>query len=248
MFFTNCGLITCIKVAKDMEDIKAYHPSHPEHQLVLRSFNKPYDCDGCRERGFGSRYRCESNDCDYVLHESCMFNSQTATHDFYPDSTFKFSYKPRSCGTWCNACENNINGFVYYCEDKDLDLHPCCLNLKNKMVIDGTKFKLTEKKRKSKGKSTGGWSYESKCNKYQFHVHRITEMIYESWKIGNCKDENSSLSLKNPELRLRRSSDRGSSRGGKYWKVAKIFLTAVVAILLGDPTVVLTTTLFNLIT
>lgn len=244
-----------------MEDIKAYHPSHPEHELVLRNFKKPYNCDGCKQQGYGTRYRCESSDCDYVLHESCMFNSQTATHDFYPDCTFKFSYEPRSCGTWCNACGKDINGFVYHCEDKDLDLHPCCLNLKNKMVIDGVKFKLNEKvtskciwcKSKTlKGKSEGSWSYKSKCNKYHFHVHCITEMIHESWKSGDYKDESTAsiLSLKNPELRLqRRRSDGGSSsKGGKYWKIVKVFMTAVVAILLGDPAVLLTTTLFNLIT
>ncbi|KAK1396267.1 Phorbol-ester/DAG-type domain-containing protein [Heracleum sosnowskyi] len=230
------------------DDIKAYHPSHLEHELVLRNFKKPYHCDGCKEQGFGTRYRCESSNCDYVLHESCMFNSETATHDFYPDCTFKFSYEPRSCGTWCNACGNNINGFVYHYEDKDLDLHPRCLNLKRKMVFYGVKFKLNEKVT-SKGKSEGGWSYKSKCNNYHFHVNSITEMLHESWKIGDYKDESISiLSLKNLELRLQRSSDGGSSRGGKYWKIVKVFLTAVVAILLGDPTVVLTTTLFNLIT
>ncbi|KAL8145695.1 hypothetical protein AgCh_003731 [Apium graveolens] len=241
-----------------MEDIKAYHPSHSEHQLVLRNFNKPYNCDGCKEQGFGIRYTCESSTCNYVLHESCMFNSQTATHDFYPGCGFKFSYEPRNRRTWCNACGKNINGFVYHCEDKDLDLHPCCLNLKNKMVFDGVKFKLNEKvtskcvwcKRKTlKGKSKGGWSYKSKCNQYHFHVHCITDMIHESWKSGDYKDESTSiLSLKNPKLCLGRSSIRGSLRGGKYWKIAKVFLKAVVAILLGDPTAILATTLVNLIT
>ncbi|KAK1396268.1 Phorbol-ester/DAG-type domain-containing protein [Heracleum sosnowskyi] len=243
-----------------MEDIKIYHPSHPEHELVLRNFKKPYHCDGCKQQGFGPRYRCESSNCDYVLHESCMFNSQSATHDFYSDCTFKFSYEPRSCGTWCDACGRNINGFVYHCADKELDFHPCCLNLKNKLVIDdGVKFKLNDKvtskciwcKRKSlKGKSEGGWSYTSKCNQYHFHVHCITELIQESWKRGDYENETTSiLSLKDPELRLRRSSNGGSwSRGGKYWKIVKLFMTAVVSILLGDPTAVLATTLFNVIT
>ncbi|KAK1396265.1 Phorbol-ester/DAG-type domain-containing protein [Heracleum sosnowskyi] len=241
-----------------MEDIKAYHPSHSEHQLVMRNFKKPYHCDGCKEQGFGPRYKCESSNCDYVLHESCMFNSQTATHDFYPDYAFKFSYEPRSCGAWCNAWGENINGFVYHCADKDLDFHPCCLNLKSKMAIDGVKFKLDDKvtskciwcKSKTlKGKFQGGWLYKSKCNQYHFHVHCITEMIQESLKIRDDENETTSmLSMKNPELCLQRSSNEGSLRGGKYRKIVKVFMTAVVAILLGDPAAFFATILFNLIT
>ncbi|KAK1396266.1 Phorbol-ester/DAG-type domain-containing protein [Heracleum sosnowskyi] len=225
-----------------MEDIKVYDPSHPEHELVLRNFKKAFNCDGCKEQGFGPRYRCESSDCDYVLHEKCKFRSETATHDFYPDSTFEFSYQP------LGQCDNK--------NYKDLDLHPCCLELKNKMLINGMKFKLTEKLTSKciwckskilKGTSEGGWSYESKCKQYHFHVYCIKEMMQESWKTGYHKDE-ISLSLKNSDLRLGRRLNGGSSRSGKYWKIVKVFMTAVVAILLGDPTALLATTLFNLIT
>ncbi|KAL1817502.1 hypothetical protein ACET3Z_020076 [Daucus carota] len=140
-----------------------------------------------------------------------MFNSRTATHEFYPGCDLKFSDEPRKRGTWCNACGNEINGFVYYCKDKDLDLHPCCLELKGKMVTDGATFRLHDK----------------------------------SWKTGEFKDESTlTLSLKNPGLRLGRSSGGGE----KYLKIVKALMTAVVAILLGDPTVVVTTTLLNLIT
>ncbi|WOH02560.1 hypothetical protein DCAR_0521949 [Daucus carota subsp. sativus] len=166
-----------------MEDIKAYHSSHLNHPLVLRNFNKPFHCDGCKEQGFGTRYRCESSDCHPLPPlpsvPGCMFNSRTATHEFYPGCDLKFSDEPRKRGTWCNACGNEINGFVYYCKDKDLDLHPCCLELKGKMVTDGATFRLHDKvkskciwcKSKSlKGKSEGGWSYKSECNKYHVHV------------------------------------------------------------------------------
>ncbi|KAL8145694.1 uncharacterized protein LOC141705853 [Apium graveolens] len=248
-----------------MEDIKVYDTCHPEHELVLRNFKKPFNCDGCKEKGFGPRYRCESNDCDYVLHEKCKFRSETATHDFYPDCTFEFFYQPfgrcdkkkcKECGTFCNACGKDINGFVYHCEDKDLDLHPCCLELQNKMVINGMKFRLIEKltskciwckSRSLKGTSEGGWSYKSKCDQYHFHVYCIKEMMQESWKTEDRKDE-SSLLLKNSDLRVARRSNGGSSRSRKYWKIVKVFMTAVVAILLGDPTALLATTLFNLIT
>ncbi|WOH02558.1 hypothetical protein DCAR_0521947 [Daucus carota subsp. sativus] len=171
-----------------------------------------------------------------------MRNSRTSTHDFYPHCTLKFSSEPRSRETWCNACGNHINGFVYHCRDEDLDLHPCCLELEKKMVSDGVRFKLCDKveskciwcNRKSlKGKSEGGWSYKSKRNKCHVHVRCVTEMILQNWKTGEFKDDDTlTLSLKNPELHLGLSSGGGQ----KYLKIAKALMSTVVAILLGDPT------------
>ena len=84
------------------------HSSHPEHELELKNYQKPYICDGCKEDGFGKRYRCE--ECDYDLHEDCMFNKSTTTHKFFKESTFKFYDKPpRKCDKInCNDCKDIV--------------------------------------------------------------------------------------------------------------------------------------------
>uniref|UniRef100_A0A5B7BVG5 Phorbol-ester/DAG-type domain-containing protein n=1 Tax=Davidia involucrata TaxID=16924 RepID=A0A5B7BVG5_DAVIN len=73
------------------------HASHPEHELELKNYEKPYKCDGCKEQGFGSRYRCEV--CNYDLHEDCMQNDPTTSHKFFKGCTFKFFLQrlPRKC-------------------------------------------------------------------------------------------------------------------------------------------------------
>uniref|UniRef100_A0A2N9FQ28 Phorbol-ester/DAG-type domain-containing protein n=1 Tax=Fagus sylvatica TaxID=28930 RepID=A0A2N9FQ28_FAGSY len=68
------------------------HTSHPEHELELKNYRKPYTCDGCKGHGFGKRYRCEQ--CDYDLHEDCMFTTPTTSHKFFRNSTFKFYEQP----------------------------------------------------------------------------------------------------------------------------------------------------------
>lgn len=244
---------------------KGYHPSHPDHELKLKNYKKPYKCDGCKEQGFGPRYRCECEDCDYELHKDCMFNTPTTSHDFFPGSTFKFFDKPPKncncdkCKISCDACGKEINGFVYHCEEhkNGRDLHPCCRNLKEKMTIGEVKFSLHEKvmskciwcKSKTlKGTRSKirGWSYMSECNNYHFHVYCVTEMTVEGWKTADC-NENKALALENMELPLQRRTN-GGPRGGKYWKIVKIFLTTIAAILLGDPTIALTSFVFDFIT
>uniref|UniRef100_A0A2N9GE35 Phorbol-ester/DAG-type domain-containing protein n=1 Tax=Fagus sylvatica TaxID=28930 RepID=A0A2N9GE35_FAGSY len=79
------------------------HTSHPEHELELKNYRKPYTCDGCKGHGFGKRYRCEQ--CDYDLHEDCMFTTPTTSHKFFRNSTFKFyEQPPRKCNKqYCDA-------------------------------------------------------------------------------------------------------------------------------------------------
>ncbi|KAK3223701.1 hypothetical protein Dsin_010726 [Dipteronia sinensis] len=69
-----------------------YHPGHQAHFPMLKNYKKPYICDGCKEPGIGSRYRCE--DCDYDLHKHYMFYKSYARHDFFPDCAFKFRKRP----------------------------------------------------------------------------------------------------------------------------------------------------------
>ncbi|KAK9283318.1 hypothetical protein L1049_011557 [Liquidambar formosana] len=234
---------------------RATHISHPEHELERKNYQKPYTCDGCKQKGFGARYRCEL--CNYDLHEDCMFPTLTTTHEFFKGCTFKFiDHPPREWTTsYCDACGKEINGFVYHCETKGWDLHPCCHNLKNKLSIDGTKFRLRDEvsskciwcnKRRLEDTVKGirGWSYVSKCEKYHFHVYCATEMVLSSWKDGSGNN-NDCLALENLELPIQVQRNR-NGRGSKLLRIVKVFLKTLACILLGDPTITLTCLLLEL--
>ncbi|KAK3232175.1 hypothetical protein Dsin_004056 [Dipteronia sinensis] len=241
------------------------HADHPHQELLPKSYKKPYTCDGCKEPGIGFRHRCD--DCDYDLHKHCMFYKSTTRHNFFPNSTFKFLLRPPGLRErWCDGCGKPVRGFVYHCEVNGWDLHPCCMNLPNKLKVDDIKFKLRDKvskkcfwcnKRRLEGSVSGirGWSYVSKCQKYHFHVYCASEMMLEGWKnesYSNNHDNDQpapdslALALENLELPIKgRSRGNGSgSSGDKFIRIVKMFFNVFVGILLGDPT----TTLICLVT
>ncbi|KAK2976860.1 hypothetical protein RJ640_009311 [Escallonia rubra] len=190
-----------------MEELESptsgFHPSHPKHKLELKNYKKPYTCDGCKEQGFGSRYRCD--ECNYELHKDCMLNTQITSHEFYKGAIFRFfNQLPKDVCKSCDACGKVINGFVYHCGEKGKNLHPCCRSLKNTISIEGgnengkdkedftsVTFKLYKKvlgkciwchKKTLWGSSSGinGWSYVSECKDYHYHVNCTAEMVLEA--------------------------------------------------------------------
>jgi hypothetical protein len=56
------------------------HFSHPQHKLRFEHTDFPFKCDGCKEIGIGSRYKCFI--CDYDLHTHCAIipSSGVATY------------------------------------------------------------------------------------------------------------------------------------------------------------------------
>ena len=247
-----------------MEAAGSNHFSHPEHSLELKNYKKPYTCDGCKEPGFGSRYRCEA--CDFDLHKDCMFPAETTTHDFFGNATFKFLPRPpnlkcqekhcrNKCKSYCDACGKVVKGFVYHCAAHNLDLHPCCRNLETKMDIHGEDFWLQDKvsrrcnwcrKKKLHGRGSGvqGWAYASRNEDYYFHVGCVPEMTLDAWQndggSGNDDDDDRSVAtVSKMKMQLQRNSKGNRGRGNKYWKMLKSILKIIVSVLLGDPTITL---------
>ncbi|KAK2666006.1 hypothetical protein Ddye_004580 [Dipteronia dyeriana] len=239
------------------------HPSlHQNHKLELIQSIKPFKCDGCKEMGVLKSYRCD--DCDFDLHKYCMFNKQIAHHEFYDNCIFNFFDRPpgrKSSKRCCIACGKPVKGFVYHCEEKGLDLHPCCRNLPRKLEVDKVEFDLCDdgvldkecllcEKKKLEGSVSGvrGWSYVSKCEEYRFHVSCATKMVVEEFKKdqnmrllednNNDDDDDDSsglaVALKNRMVRIEGDRRRRSGKK-KYIRIAKIFFKAFVCILLGDP-------------
>ncbi|KAK7827336.1 hypothetical protein CFP56_031173 [Quercus suber] len=107
------------------------------------------------ETNNGMRYKCE--DCNYSLHKDCMFSKPITIHMIFKDFIFKFYEQPphselyvTRTKRYCNACGKHVKGFIYHCPKEDLDLHPCCLNLKKEFQIVHVKFHLCETKSKCK--------------------------------------------------------------------------------------------------
>ncbi|KAK0592882.1 hypothetical protein LWI29_027171 [Acer saccharum] len=247
------------------------HAGHSDHKLVPKIYKKPYTCDGCKEPGIGSRHRCECEDCDYDLHKHCMFYKSTSTgHDFFPNSTFKFLLRPPGQDErWCDGCGKPVRGFVYHCEEEGWDLHPCCMNLPDKIKVDDVKFKLRDKvlkkcfwckRRRLEGSVSGirGWSYVSRCDKYHFHVNCASEMMLQGWKNefysnNDYNDQTApdslALALENLELPIqgRFRGNGGGSSGDKFIRIVKMFFKVFVGILLGDPFTITLTCLAELI-
>ena len=183
-------------------------PKKHELKLDNNPNKKCYICNGCKEYGSnGIRYRCE--DCNYDLHKDCMFSKPTTTHEIFKDFVFKlYEQLPTSelygkrTKRYCNASGKLVKGFIYHCLEKDVDLHPCCLNLKKEHLISCVKFHLCETKSKCKlcnridFLGIKVWLYVSECGEYNVHVSCIREMIVEELENGTTDI----LALKNLEL------------------------------------------------
>lgn len=242
---------------------KRTHSSHPKHELKLKNYQKPYRCDGCKEHGYGPRYRCDL--CDFDLHKECMLTSPTTSHEFFQEDTFTFFNQPprkcrkrncSKCRRYCDACGQAVKGFVYHCEEKGWDLHPCCRKLKKKISIDCEEFLLREKvsqkcmwcmKRKLPNSVAGipGWSYVSKSDNRHFHVHCITQMVLESWTNG--PNDNNRLALETLELPLQAKSFGRKGKRSTFLRIAKMLLASILSILLGDPTTTLVSVFLELV-
>ncbi|KAG6413358.1 hypothetical protein SASPL_126067 [Salvia splendens] len=122
-----------------MKYIEISDTSHA-HNLKFEYAEAPFKCDGCKEAGIGSRYKC-GGACEFELHTHCGIPSPTITHPFYHKCSFQFMRRPPGpVARYCNACEKDVVGFVYHCRLCGFDLHPCCAKLP--MMIDDGEIKL----------------------------------------------------------------------------------------------------------
>ncbi|KAJ6350240.1 hypothetical protein OIU78_006412 [Salix suchowensis] len=106
------------------------HPSHGQHYLLLKLPHEPYWCNGCMGLGFGPCYECEHEACGFYLHEECANAAPSTSHPFSKCS-LKFHYNaPQGDARYCDACGEDVSGFVYQCSHKHPhDYHPRCLKL-----------------------------------------------------------------------------------------------------------------------
>ncbi|XP_034681713.1 uncharacterized protein LOC117911444 [Vitis riparia] len=217
------------------------HFSHPQHKLKFEYIELPFKCDGCKEAGIGSRYKCSI--CDYDLHTHCALPSPSITHPFYTKCSFQFLPRPPGdAARFCNACEKDITGFLYHCNSCGFDLHPCCARLP--MVLDDGEMKLYLYRKVSAscdrcGRKGRSWSYRSKCKKYNLHVACVKEMLVESWhEIYYGRGNGRKLETRIPSIKSTLQAHHHKSKGKakKCCEMAGLAMQFVVSAVLGDPT------------
>ncbi|XP_066336915.1 G-type lectin S-receptor-like serine/threonine-protein kinase CES101 isoform X2 [Miscanthus floridulus] len=178
------------------------HPAHPEHKLKLMDDGAPFMCNGCKEPGYGPRYRC---DCggggqSLDLHTGCALAEDTLVHPLfgYGKLEFRFLHEPPPPvgATFCNACGEPTHGYVYHCFEQDihLHLHPCCASMPDHIIHDGRAFELRRKASRpcvlcgdNKGHRSMFWAYSSYFDGevVDLHVACLKENARISWEATN---------------------------------------------------------------
>ncbi|CAN8257881.1 unnamed protein product [Cochlearia groenlandica] len=193
------------------------HFSHTKHNLKFEYTENPFKCDGCKEVGIGSRYRC-SKECDFDLHAHCALPSSYITHPFYKKIECGFDLHP-CCAMLPMVLDDGETKLFLY-RKVSSSCHRC-------------------------GRKGRSWSYRSSCKKYNLHVACVREMLVDNWrelyKGHNGKSTQlKSLTLKNTlENHHRTSSSSSSSSKGKVKKcceIAGMAVQFVISAVLGDPT------------
>ncbi|KAF6147952.1 hypothetical protein GIB67_001527 [Kingdonia uniflora] len=221
------------------------HPSHPRHNLKLLHVQKPYRCDGCRKVGVGTKYCCER--CDFDLHKDCMFPTTTKVHPFFRNSVFFFRYRqPGSFIRYCDACGDDVRGFGYHCREYGYNLHPCCSNLPRNIQSENVELRLRGNvslncslcHMRVVRRGVTGWSYESTCRNYHYHVSCVEKMALESWRNGHFEHrEGDNLALANNIRTLQRIPPRANRfRNSMFMRIAKVVFRVIVSTVLCDPT------------
>ncbi|CAJ1932670.1 unnamed protein product [Sphenostylis stenocarpa] len=225
-------------------------PSHAQ-AMKVKPPGAPYRCSGCREMGFGRSYHCENDNCSYILHEECANAVSHDFHPFFPKSHFEFYEKAPGLRTrYCDGCGNDVLGFVYHCSRTGYDLHPCCLNLKDRIsdeegcvtleLCKSVPSKCVKCKHRNVVEGVKGWSYVSSGGTYCYHVSCVKEMILENWKRGYFSQvvrENSEVAVRINRLEMvecgRRSRRSGTMK--KYTKIAVLVFRLIFSAIFGNP-------------
>ncbi|XP_073526052.1 uncharacterized protein [Phyllobates terribilis] len=222
-----------------MRYVEIDHWGHPQHKLKMEYTEVPFKCDGCREVGIGSCYRCRL--CEYDLHVLCALPyAPTLCHPFYSRCCFHFlSRPPGNAPRYCNACHKDVTGFLYHCRECGFDMHPCCAKLP--LVLDEGNMRLClQPKASSSCHRCGGkgrsWTYRSSCKKYSLHVACAKEMLVDNWHSFYLTTEGATTRIPALKGRCFRHTIGAANPKRKCCAVAALALQFVISAVLGDPT------------
>ncbi|XP_057432587.1 uncharacterized protein LOC130725367 [Lotus japonicus] len=104
-----------------------------EEQSLQNVDDKIKLCDGCIQPIITSSpfFSCSEN-CGFVLHQSCAELPKTKKHPFHIHHLSLLPKAPPYDGVFrCDGCRGLSNGFVYRCDECQFDLDVCCGSLKD---------------------------------------------------------------------------------------------------------------------
>ncbi|KAK8271842.1 hypothetical protein V6Z12_D11G290400 [Gossypium hirsutum] len=110
---------------EDLQRTRTLHFSHP-HQLTRCKLNK-LKCVACKwELQDTQAFMCLP--CRFIIHESCMNDMpmQVQSSLFHPHHILHPRPFFNAGEVRCYACRSKVNGFSFYCNKCDVDLHVSC--------------------------------------------------------------------------------------------------------------------------
>ncbi|KAL9164808.1 hypothetical protein ABFS82_06G127900 [Erythranthe guttata] len=104
------------------------HFTDPKHPLHLVTISDEFLCNGCRELGHGTRFRCEA--CDVNLHEFCATCPATIRSSvLQTEYPLTLVNEHPLTERICDLCRDPIEGLHYSCPPCAVELHPLCTQL-----------------------------------------------------------------------------------------------------------------------
>lgn len=245
-----------------------FHPAHQAHDLKLVNpggggATATFVCDGCKEPGGGARYTCGCESVSFDLHPPCALadEDEALRHPLFPGKDFFFLPEPPPPvdRTICDACGEPARGYVYHCFEGDLDLHPCCARLPERILQDGRVFELRRKtSRRACGLCAAGhsgtgenngrrrrdfWAYRSYFDgeAVDLHVACMKEMARLTWEAA-CEDPAGGgqivrASLPNMDRTLQSLPRNRNKRSGfdKFIRIVTTVASIIIAVIFGNP-------------
>ncbi|KAL4556896.1 hypothetical protein LXL04_035062 [Taraxacum kok-saghyz] len=107
----------------DQLQIQHFTHQHPVHKLFMAM---EFNCDGCKTRGHGVRYRCSA--CNYDLHEHCATAPHRLSSHVHPHHQIVLVNRPGT-SHFCDVCKGFTDGLSYTCQTCEFDVHTLCTQI-----------------------------------------------------------------------------------------------------------------------
>ena len=228
------------------------HPSHRHRLTLFTNIQTSFQCDGCKERGLESCYKCNERNCNFHLHEDCAFASGSGpiTHQFFKNCSFTFHGEYQADNRNCVACGKNVRGFMYESSSNEaLVLHPRCLKLPHSKTTSDHRVKVTLRKqvdvlltrskcqicnRRKLSEKIKGWAYVSDCGKHRYHVACVKDMIFNNLNNVQVLEPTEGSNTSTLSLQVQQSVFNGKKFRKYGGSIIKLIVEVIISAIFGD--------------
>nr|XP_023902002.1 uncharacterized protein LOC112013858 [Quercus suber]XP_023904761.1 uncharacterized protein LOC112016429 [Quercus suber]POE45064.1 hypothetical protein CFP56_24996 [Quercus suber]POE48585.1 hypothetical protein CFP56_77679 [Quercus suber] len=225
------------------------HPSHRHRLTLFTSIQTSFQCDGCKERGLESCYKCNEGNCNFHLHGDCAFASGFGPifHPFFKNCIFTFHGEYQADNRNCVACGKEVGGFMYESSSNEaLVLHPCCLKLPHSKTTSDHGVKVTLRKqvslmrkcqicnRRKLRENIKGWAYVSDCGKHRYHVACVKDMIFNNLHNVQVLAPTEGSNTSTLSLQVQRSVFNVKNFRKYGGRIIKLIVEVIISAIFGD--------------